>query len=169
MILYSWGLISRDSFSRRVFTIPPYRVKGAKKAKRMGLGYMFLKKHSFPYFLWIIRCGRWNFRFYSLRSRVTENKPCLQPPPPLINSKQNLPRSNLTLSVPRDIFGTSCWPYGTLYFCWHRYSGHTCQSNHREPTATFLYANYVDKCSCNYIGIFITGQIHWYVHNIQYR
>lgn len=38
--------------------------------------------------------------------------------------------------------------------------GHTCQSNHREPTTTFLFANYVDICSCNYIGIFIRTQIH---------
>lgn len=41
--------LKRLIFQKSV-AIPPYRVKGAKKAKRIGLGNMFLNKHSFPTF-----------------------------------------------------------------------------------------------------------------------
>lgn len=47
----------------------------------------------------------------------------LSPTSPRPTAIKNLPRSNTHPPRPRWHFlKTPCWPYGTLYFCWHIYS-----------------------------------------------
>lgn len=54
---------------------------------------------------WSLGCVRWNFGFYILRRKVTENKPCpYHPLPPAQQQSKTSLGVTLTLPVPGDIF-----------------------------------------------------------------